>query len=552
MVTFAPESIISNRADSAQSVFAIDIDGDGDIDVLSASSNDNKLAWYENDSNQNFTEQIISTTVEEVDFVFADDVDGDGEIDIFSAFSESNQDRIAWYENDGNQNFSERIIFAGDDDRFRGPSIVVTDIDSDNDPDVLSTSSGDNQVTWHQNDGTGNFTELNLFTTTESSEEVSSVLFAADIDSDSDTDVLSVITVIDDFLFYDNRIVWLENDGNYNLSEQTISNIFDDFVSSFLATDLDADNDIDILTNPSFVFDGITWYDNDGNQNFGERTIFTTISPNSILATDLDEDGDTDVLSHSFDAIAIYENDGNVNFTESILATNTRGITSIFTVDLDEDGDKDILSSSAQDDKIVWYENLTLDDDNGDDNNTSIDNFLIGTLNNDTLEGSDDDDILLGLTGNDDLNGNAGNDLLFGGQDNDTLKGGGGNDFLNGDINDDQLLGNSGNDTLDGGEGQDVLHGGQGEDILDGGLGNDFLFSDLGADQFVLRSGNGTDTILDYIDGTDLLLLDGLTFNQLTISAGIGQTVISSNDEVLAFLIGVNATDFSSDDFVTL
>jgi hypothetical protein len=30
------------------SVYAIDIDGDGDNDVLSASSNDNKIAWYEN------------------------------------------------------------------------------------------------------------------------------------------------------------------------------------------------------------------------------------------------------------------------------------------------------------------------------------------------------------------------------------------------------------------------------------------------------------------------------------------------------------------------
>ena len=33
---------------SAWSVFAADVDGDGDIDVLSASSNDDKIAWYEN------------------------------------------------------------------------------------------------------------------------------------------------------------------------------------------------------------------------------------------------------------------------------------------------------------------------------------------------------------------------------------------------------------------------------------------------------------------------------------------------------------------------
>ncbi len=30
------------------SVFATDMDGDGDTDVLSASRDDNKIAWYEN------------------------------------------------------------------------------------------------------------------------------------------------------------------------------------------------------------------------------------------------------------------------------------------------------------------------------------------------------------------------------------------------------------------------------------------------------------------------------------------------------------------------
>ena len=39
---------ITTSADGARSVFAIDVDGDGDIDVISASYNDDKIAWYEN------------------------------------------------------------------------------------------------------------------------------------------------------------------------------------------------------------------------------------------------------------------------------------------------------------------------------------------------------------------------------------------------------------------------------------------------------------------------------------------------------------------------
>ena len=42
---FGAEQIISTNADEANSVYAADVDGDGDLDVLSASSIDDKIAW---------------------------------------------------------------------------------------------------------------------------------------------------------------------------------------------------------------------------------------------------------------------------------------------------------------------------------------------------------------------------------------------------------------------------------------------------------------------------------------------------------------------------
>ncbi len=39
---------ITTGADAATSVYAVDVDGDGDMDVLSASQVDDKIAWYEN------------------------------------------------------------------------------------------------------------------------------------------------------------------------------------------------------------------------------------------------------------------------------------------------------------------------------------------------------------------------------------------------------------------------------------------------------------------------------------------------------------------------
>ena len=112
ITTFAQISfidhIIATDAEGAVSVYAIDMDGDQDMDVLSASSGDDKIAWYENDGSQNFTPHDISITADIAQSVYAIDVDSDGDIDVLSASFLDN--KIAWYENDGNENFTSYTI----------------------------------------------------------------------------------------------------------------------------------------------------------------------------------------------------------------------------------------------------------------------------------------------------------------------------------------------------------------------------------------------------------------------------------------------------------
>ena len=88
------ESVISTSADGARSVYATDVDGDGDMDVLSASYSDDKIAWYENDGSGSFTEHVISTSADKAFSVYAVDVDGDGDMDVLSA--SYGDDKIAW------------------------------------------------------------------------------------------------------------------------------------------------------------------------------------------------------------------------------------------------------------------------------------------------------------------------------------------------------------------------------------------------------------------------------------------------------------------------
>jgi hypothetical protein len=46
---------------------------------------DDKIAWYENDGSESFTAHTISSSFDQPVSVYAVDVDGDGDIDVLSA-----------------------------------------------------------------------------------------------------------------------------------------------------------------------------------------------------------------------------------------------------------------------------------------------------------------------------------------------------------------------------------------------------------------------------------------------------------------------------------
>jgi hypothetical protein len=119
-------------------------------DILSASEVDDKIAWYESDggSPPSFTEHVISTAADSATSVFATDVDGDGDIDVLSA--SASDDKIAWYENDGASppTFIERVISTAADAPW---SVFAADVDGDGDTDVLSASQSDDKIAWYEN-----------------------------------------------------------------------------------------------------------------------------------------------------------------------------------------------------------------------------------------------------------------------------------------------------------------------------------------------------------------------------------------------------------------
>ncbi|MBT3044278.1 MAG: VCBS repeat-containing protein, partial [Candidatus Thiodiazotropha sp. (ex Codakia orbicularis)] len=334
---------ITSAANGAASVTTVDMDGDGDLDVVSASQNDNKIAWYENDGGQNFTAHTISTAASGAFAVTTADVDGDGDMDVLSA--SITDDKIAWYENDGNENFTAHTITLSAD---IAASVAAADVDGDGDIDVLSASVGDDRVVWYENDGNENFTTRTI----TSSAVGASFVTTVDLDEDGDLDVLSTST-------YDNRVAWYENDGNENFTTHTVTTSATE-ARQVIAADVDGDGDLDLLS-ASRSSDKLAWYENDGFENFTLHTITAAAGPvSAVAAADIDGDGDLDVISASYtdDNVVWFENDGSENFTANTIASVTGEAFSVAVADMDGDGDVDVLATDDAADAVTWYENV--------------------------------------------------------------------------------------------------------------------------------------------------------------------------------------------------
>lgn len=148
---FGLQQIISLTAIYAYYVYTADLDGDGDMDVLSASYLGNKLVWYENTGTGFFGPRQKSFQLQFFGMIslYAADLDNDGDVDVLSA--SANDDKIAWYENYGTGNFGLQQIISTSSGSNGPRSVYAADLDGDGDLDVLSASHNDNIIAWYEN-----------------------------------------------------------------------------------------------------------------------------------------------------------------------------------------------------------------------------------------------------------------------------------------------------------------------------------------------------------------------------------------------------------------
>ena len=279
---------VANAVDGAGGPALADLDGDGDVDIVVAAAFADSVRWFRNLDGLGtswFPHVVASTTVSVRNTAVAD-VDGDGDLDVLSA---SNRDTdVNWHENVGGAGLAwvEHLV----SDVSGAWSVSPVDFDADGDVDCVV--AGGVSVAWHgnlQGDGTA-WQETVISTDIAFGRSA----IAADLDGDGDLDVASGSLSNSKYAWYDNVL----GDGS-TWTDHLLAT--EDGANTILATDLDQDGDQDLVTASAGLTDTVAWMENSQGDAtvWLHHDVFANPGSNTAYAAvaDLDGDGDLDVTS---------------------------------------------------------------------------------------------------------------------------------------------------------------------------------------------------------------------------------------------------------------
>ena len=195
------EHAVSTMMPGARSIDAADIDGDGDIDLVGAALLSNEIAWFRNEGTTPITWRmiIISSTFQYAHKVQIIDMDDDGNLDILgTAYSEG----ISWFRNDGGDDITWSKQFV---DYYNSAVIACAfDPDQDGDLDIVGSAQGTNKLGFWKNDGNFPFTwDYDLIDDLDGAWP----LACGDLDNDGDLDMVCGGKDADEIRWYENDLI---------------------------------------------------------------------------------------------------------------------------------------------------------------------------------------------------------------------------------------------------------------------------------------------------------------------------------------------------------
>ncbi|MEO5959465.1 MAG: VCBS repeat-containing protein, partial [Opitutaceae bacterium] len=343
-------------------LIAVDLDRDGREDVVACEAQDHEVIWLKQNAGGRFEEIVLAKNMRGPVHTSAVDLDGDGDLDLLVACMAElfpNNDRIGTIfalENDGRQTFTPHILLER---VARVTDVQAADLNGDGKLDLAVVQFGYDQgeVRWMERTGPWEFRSHNLLNLSGGVN-----IRIADFTGDGTLDIVTNLSQQWE------EVYLFDNDGRGNFKTRTLfGSTNDDFASSNLTSgDLDGDGRPDIVFANGDGFGptsqpgprpwhGVQWLQNGGGGAFKFHRLGTLAGAYSPVILDLDQDGHNDIVAVSaFNnwsdprAVAMmwFRNDGKLNFTPIVLAHEPTHLLSIVAVRV-EGSPKPALMSGA-------------------------------------------------------------------------------------------------------------------------------------------------------------------------------------------------------------
>lgn len=324
-------------------IAVVDVNGDSRPDMILANQGSNNVGVLFNAGNGTFLNQTTYSTAtgSSPNAVAVVDVNGDNKPDIVVVNGALNNVGVLF--NTGNGTFLNQTTYSTGASSSSN-SVAVVDINGDNKPDIVVTSSASNNVGVFLNAGNGTFLSQTTYSTGTGCAPRSVVV--VDMNSDNKSDIVFACQSL-------NYIGVLSNTGNGTFVNQSIySTGTGSSPRSVVVGDVNNDNKPDIVvTNGALNTVGVLL--NAGSGTFLNQTTYSTgtsSSPRSVAVGDVNNDNKPDIVvtNIGLGVVGVFLNAGNGTFFNQTTYSTGTGSTSrlVVLVDVNNDNNLDILVSN--------------------------------------------------------------------------------------------------------------------------------------------------------------------------------------------------------------
>ncbi len=302
-----------------------DVNGDGNVDLITVSSNDNKVAVLLNNGNGTFASKVDYAVGNFPWSLTSADVNGDSKADLIAANWESSS--VSVLINNGNGTFASKVDYGAGVNPI---DVTSADVNADEKIDLIVANHYSSTISVLINNGNGTFHSKADYATGSSPNTITS----ADVNRDGQVDLITANS---------STVSVFINNGNGTFASKVDYAMVGPY--AVVTADVNGDGAPDmIVTNQ--VSNVVSVWINNGNGIFAAKVDYAVgRCPQSVTVADVNGDGKVDLIAANYydTTVSVLTGNGNGTFASKvdyIVGSTPQSVTS---ADVNGDGKTDLI-----------------------------------------------------------------------------------------------------------------------------------------------------------------------------------------------------------------